>query len=384
MPHVGIDLEQFVTDPYRSGIQRVLQQLAIHWPSEAIEASFVVPKDNEYLLLSPEQAADLVGLGFSQLSGESLHEAVTAKVHTLAHSAPCVSGGTLIALFSTWLIPEVSYLPVVHERFHTFNEVMPTVMIGYDALPMTEPANYRFRPGQALNVSEYFRSLVNADSVVCISDYSKSEILTRLRRDRVKVTTVAHPGGDHIPVTTKPVKSDAPQSRPLRLLRLGTLEARKRPLDVLTVYEVMRAAGANVELIFVGSPSASDESINARIRAAAASESRVQWLENADDDEIHQQMRSADVFLSLGTEGYGIPVLESLRFGTPVFYEGTQPAAELMLNRGAFRLGSTHAVDIATEILTLSQTMSSIHAKVDPHAVPQWSTFAKAVANVCQ
>lgn len=383
MPHVGIDLEQFATDPYRSGIQRVLQQLALHWPSEAIEASFVVPKDNQYLLLSPQQAADLVGLGFSRLSGESLHEAVTAKIHTLAHSAQCVSQGTLIALFSTWLIPEVSYLPVVHERFHAFNETMPTAMIGYDALPMTEPANYRFRPGQAMNVSEYFRSLANADAVVCISDSSRSEILARLRRDPRKVSTVAHPGGDHIPVSHKRPKPDDPDSGALRLLRLGTLEARKRPLDALTVYEVMRAAGTDVELIFVGAPSASDESINARIRAAVTNEGGVQWLENADDDEVYRQMESADVFLSLGTEGYGIPVLESLRFGTPVFFEGVQPAAELMLSRGAFQLSSIHAEDIAAEVLTLSRNMRTINAQVDPDAVPQWSTFAKAVADVC-
>ena len=54
---IGIDLEQFIRDPYATGIQRVLQQLALHWPAE-IPAEFVVPDDmGRYLLLTPEQAA---------------------------------------------------------------------------------------------------------------------------------------------------------------------------------------------------------------------------------------------------------------------------------------------------------------------------------------
>ena len=40
---VGLDIEQFVRDPYGSGIQRVLQYLALTWPSGDVEPHFVVP-----------------------------------------------------------------------------------------------------------------------------------------------------------------------------------------------------------------------------------------------------------------------------------------------------------------------------------------------------
>ena len=43
MTTVGIDLEQFISDPYATGIQRVLQQLAINWPDGETKAEFVVP-----------------------------------------------------------------------------------------------------------------------------------------------------------------------------------------------------------------------------------------------------------------------------------------------------------------------------------------------------
>ena len=37
--YVGIDIEQFVRDPYASGIQRVLQYLALEWPVDDVQAA---------------------------------------------------------------------------------------------------------------------------------------------------------------------------------------------------------------------------------------------------------------------------------------------------------------------------------------------------------
>ena len=62
--YVGIDIEQFVRDPYGSGIQRVLQYLAREWPSDIVQADFVVPFDGAHALLRPEQAAELVSIPF--------------------------------------------------------------------------------------------------------------------------------------------------------------------------------------------------------------------------------------------------------------------------------------------------------------------------------
>ena len=153
MPHVGIDLEQFVADPYASGIQRVLQQLAIHWPSEEVSAEFVIPHRDEFMLLSPVQAADLVGLAFDNTDPGLLRAAVGGKVEELADNCLRARLGTVISMFSAWLLPEVSYLPSVIERLELFARTTPTAMIGYDALPMTDPANYRFKPGSAGHVS---------------------------------------------------------------------------------------------------------------------------------------------------------------------------------------------------------------------------------------
>ena len=41
---IGVDIEQFVADPYGSGIQRVLQYVAREWPADLASVLFVIPR----------------------------------------------------------------------------------------------------------------------------------------------------------------------------------------------------------------------------------------------------------------------------------------------------------------------------------------------------
>ena len=383
MTHIGIDIEQFVRDPYGSGIQRVLQQLALQWPTDLSPADFVAPlgdQTNNFVLLTPEQAAELFSLSFRTRDTGQVRQHVNAQLHEYAQSAPVVDLGRLLALYSAWLLPEVSYLPRVLERFELFQKVMPAAMIGYDALPMTEPANYRFPPGSLASVSEYFRLLAAADSVVCISEYARDSIVDRLRRDRTLPISVAHPGGDHIasPSTT-PRASDTQDA--VRLLRVGTLEARKFPREILDAFETARSAGAQLELTFIGAPSASDERINARIRAAVEAGIGVSWITGADDASVIEELRKADVFLSIGTEGFGIPVLEAIALGTPVAYAGIQPAGDIMEGRGARRLDGLQPQELSVSFSRLADRayVEQIRQEIDADSIPQWRDFARGV-----
>lgn len=380
--HVGIDIEQFVRDPYGSGIQRVLQQLAIHWPVE-IPAAFVVPVGRRFRLLEPHQAAELLEIPFApRMTGSDLRELVRDFID--AQEGPLVGLGDLLAVHDAWLLPEVSYLPAVLERMEIFQQCMPVSMIGYDALPMTHPANYRFAPGSAGWVSQYFRHLTRADTVICISDYAAGEITGRLRRDPRKTTLVAHPGGDHLPQRSRDVINSPRGQRPeapIRFLRLGTLEARKMPVEILTGFREAHAAGAHAELIFVGRPSASDEAINSAIRTAIDEGLPLGWIRDADDERVRTEIAKADVFLSVGTEGYGIPVLEAIGLGTPVIFDGIQPAAELMAGQGSLRIdviADRHFARLFDE--SVLQRIDQLRGECSESDIPTWKAFATAVA----
>jgi len=385
MMHVGIDLEQFVTDPYTSGIQRVLQYLAREWPAGTASCAFIIPWEDRYLLLSPEQASTLIDPAFDASDVDGMRAGVRSRVEELAEVAPRVTTSSMLGQFDAWLMPEVSYLPRVLERLAMVQESMPCTMIGYDALPMTDPANYRFRPGTMERVSEYFRRLSCATSVVCISEYSRQALLRRLRRNPGLSTTVAHPGGDHIPAAI-PDAADAPASgHPIQFLRVGTLESRKMPREVADAFLQARKRGIDAHLTFIGRPSASDARLNQSVRAACLADPEVEWIESATDADVRRALRAADIFLSVGTEGYGIPVLESIRMGTPVLFGGIQPAGELMVGKGARNVGEP-SIDALVEAFTTYAHVGagrSLRAEVDPEAVPRWSHFTNAVARAC-
>ena len=382
MSTIGIDLEQFVRDPYATGIQRVLHQLAKNWPNDVAVAEFVVPVGDRFGLLNSAQATELLAIAFTpREAGVDLRDHVNDYLmNTVTTTVPL---GELLAIYDAWLLPEVSYLPSVFERLDVFHRCMRTTMIGYDTLPQTHPANYRFVPGSAVWVSEYFRWLSTIESVVCISEYAQTSILDRLRRDRTLATTVAHPGGDHLAIRAGNPPADG---EPTRFIRVGTMEARKCPQEILAGFRTARANGANAELVFVGRASSSDDAINDDIRLAIRQGLPVTWIEHAADEQVHDLIGGSSAFLSIGIEGYGIPVLEAIRLGTPVLFDGSQPAGDLMAGSGARRVAAGDVAELAQMFTHYSApgALAVLRAELAPAAVPTWASFAGGVVAAAQ
>jgi glycosyltransferase involved in cell wall biosynthesis len=364
---VGIDIEQFVLDPFASGVQRVLQYLAKEWPTD-LPAHFVVPSENQFKLLTPNQAYELLSIPFdSGITGLDLGKAVTEHVHEL-ETETC-SESELMNMFTTWFLPEVSYEPSVLRRFESFQQRVPTAMIGYDVLPMTHPGNYMFTPGTLANVSEFFRLVASTDTLICISNYAKESIMETLRRDPIKTTVVVHPGGDHIPARVKKPKNGSTTS----YLRLGTIEARKAPVEILEAFEqaVTKHPDRVIELHFVGKPASVDIYLNDAIEQAIARGRPIRWTQGATDQEVAEIVRDSDLFLSYGIEGYGIPVLESIQMGIPVLFDGVQPAAEIMESHGAQR--------IPLDQVFTHQVVQPV-SESDQARVPTWKEYVQRVA----
>ena len=187
-----------------------------------------------------------------------------------------------------------------------------------------------------------------------------------------------------MPLVANAGESIDSRQRPIRFLRLGTLEARKKPVEILTMFEILRTLDVEVELAFVGAPSFSDSSINAALSDACSRSIGITWIQRASDTEVAQLMRDSDLFLSLGTEGFGIPVLEALRLGTPVAYQGIQPAADIMQGKGARLLQNVDPADLALEIRSLLDELPRMREEIDASAIPLWRDFVGNVAKAAQ
>jgi glycosyltransferase involved in cell wall biosynthesis len=387
---VGIDLEQFVQDPYGSGIQRVLQYLALTWPAGDVEPVFVATLPGsprgEFIALSAAQAANLLSIPFAppveQTDGD---RNVVAEVRAalLGFEAPVLRLSQVMASCHVWFLPEVTYLPSVLDRFALMSEVMPTLMIGYDTFPLTAPANYRFRPGTAAKVNGYFHALAKADSVVCISEFARQCIWDRLRRDRALPCTVAHPGGDH--VQRVEVAGDPTLDSVVRFVRLGTMEARKHPVEIVEAFCAAIDSGVKAELLFIGRASASDSAINNSLNSAINAGYPIRWEQDASDSQVRELVAESDVFLSIGIEGYGIPVLEALQLSTPVLYWGVQPAAELMEDAGARSIespGESLQDSLATAFSQYCDRgrVNDLRGEISLGLIPEWSDFTGEIA----
>ncbi len=392
---VGIDIEQFARDPYGSGIQRVLQYLAIAWPEGDVEPVFIAPLPEsprgEFLCLTASQAGSLFTIPFlpgavDSDTGLAVERDVVEEVRLAlsASGAPVLSLSQVMSTCHIWFLPEVTYLPQVLARFALFAKAMPTMMIGYDTFPMTAPSNYRFKPGTAAEVSGYFRALVTTNSVVCISEFARQSIWSRLRRDRFLPCTVAHPGGDHVSAGETGLVTNDRASRPVRFARLGTMEARKYPVEIVEAFIAAIDSGVSAELLFIGRASASDSSINRRLESAIELGYPITWVQDASDSQVRELVADSDVFLSVGVEGYGIPVLEALQLSTPVLYWGEQPAAEFMEGRGARSLevegGELHgALDYAFSHYSNRAHLEGLLGEISVESIPTWADFSSAV-----
>ena len=168
---------------------------------------------------------------------------------------------------------------------------------------------------------------------------------------------------------------------PVRFLRVGTMEARKSPLEIVRAFLQAREAGSDVRLTYVGARSSSYEWMNQELMAAEGRDLGFTWLTQASDEDLVSIMSECDVFLSFGTEGYGIPVLESIRRGTPVLFGGIQPAAELVQGLGAVDCGEPTQENIRAmfEKFADRSVIEEARRMVDPQAVPTWADFARGV-----
>jgi hypothetical protein len=106
-------------------------------------------------------------------------------------------------------------------------------------------------------------------------------------------------------------------------------------------------------------------------------------VQGATDDQVRDLVHGSSAFLSIGVEGYGIPVLEAIRLGTPALVDGIQPAGDLMDGRGARRVPAMSREDLVALFDGWSNParLASLHAELAPNAVPTWADFTRGVVD---
>jgi glycosyltransferase involved in cell wall biosynthesis len=200
----------------------------------------------------------------------------------------------------------------------------------YDLLPLHYPHWFSAKLVRAFR--GWIKSVaILADSVVCISQPVKEDF-ENLMQTRYGL----QPGA--IPAHVFPMGADIKASQPsvglpegfsdrLALIRqgkaalmVGTIEPRKGYGQILDAFDHLWAKGSTHRLVIVGRPGWMTKGLQRRITTSPHLNDRLFWFDNASDEALQVLYKHCTgVIVASYAEGYGLPLLEALEQGKPVF-----------------------------------------------------------------
>jgi colanic acid/amylovoran biosynthesis glycosyltransferase len=157
--------------------------------------------------------------------------------------------------------------------------------------------------------------LHEADFVVAISDFAKSQLMVHLDERHWPKLEVVHCG---VPVREFAVPERAPlEGRPARILTVGRLAPQKGQAVLIEAVALLRRSGREVELTIVGD-GPKRAGLEERARELGVAD-RVRFAGAVGQDEIRRHYAAADVFcLSSFAEGVPVVLMEAMATGLPV------------------------------------------------------------------
>lgn len=111
---------------------------------------------------------------------------------------------------------------------------------------------------------------------------------------------------------------------------VGTLEPRKDHATLLKAFEAAWDDGLQANLLIVGKNGWGADELAARIRGSRHFNRRLFWPENVSDAELDVAYRSAAGLIQASvSEGFGLPIVEAARYGTPLLLSDIEVFREI-------------------------------------------------------
>jgi len=257
----------------------------------------------------------------------------------------------------------------------------PRVAVFFDAVALrfpelTPPSTIAWFPS-------YLRELLMFDGIAAISEDSR-ESLTGYWRwlgvTRSPPVTAISLGVDCM----KPVPDEQhpPASRRPVVLCLGTLEGRKNHVSLLEACEQLWTRGLDFELRLIGHVNAETGGVAlARVRALQAAGRPLRYDGPADDEEIARAYAACafTVYPSVA-EGFGLPVIESLKRGKPCICSARGAVGESAHGGGCLVLDTVDPPGLAgamDRLLRSPAELSALSTTARGRIFKTWPDYAR-------
>lgn len=309
---VCIDISELYRVDFVSGIQRVVIEVTMRWLQENKQVRLLVfdTKRKKYIIVDNHKY-----LAFYQGETEQKNYLSKRYMEISDFDDTCV----FFDLDSAWMnTMKRSYLLPLLKK-----QGCRIVAHFYDIIPITEP-QYCHEHTIAMFMEYVAAHLDNDDFYITnayatkmaiqslVSENTKEEIpcqVVRLGSD----LKVSHSAG----VIRKKIQTIM-DDRPYFLM-VGTMEPRKNHKYVLDAFD-SKLFDMGLKLVIVGRQGWNIDDLIDRIESHPLYGQQLFWINDATDYEVKALYREAyGVLFASYNEGFGLPIIEALKMGTPVF-----------------------------------------------------------------
>jgi glycosyltransferase involved in cell wall biosynthesis len=305
-----VDVSYIAQVDHKTGIQRVVKEI-VH--------STYCSRCPGIEAVAVERIGDRMVPALNWLKQQRLllpHEIAVGKADPIEFSP----GDHLLMLDSSW------------DRFEQFDPIFAAARaaratvttVVYDLLPVTLPSGNFVEGGREWFERWLRRAITVSDGLVCISRSVADDVIRY-----IGTNDLGRPGlkvGWWRLGSTPSVTADLPPDRSIRqaatspfALMVGTIEPRKNHALALDAFERLWADGSDVNLVIAGRPGWLIDDVLERLRTHPLRNTRLFFFEQASDHGVHFLYRHAVALLMISRgEGFGLPLVEAARWGTPV------------------------------------------------------------------
>ncbi len=227
----------------------------------------------------------------------------------------------------------------------------PRVAVVHDLIPVKFPQFATRRSRREFDA--YLDTLRGYDAVAAVSEASRSDLIDYWRAQgvaRAPPVTVVTPATDPVPGNPRPWRAG---DGPPVVLMVATLEPRKNQLAVLEACETLWRRGARFALRLIGRRRGGDKAAS-RIAELRAKGRPVEWLGHVSDEALANAYAECRFTLCPSLyEGYGLPVVESLRRLRPCIVSACGALPEVSAGGGCLTLSEPGSVPLADAMLRL-------------------------------
>lgn len=257
------------------------------------------------------------------------------------------SNNILILIDSTWLNNNYKQLDKLKQKN------VKIVAVIYDIIPISNPEFCNI--DLTISLKDWYKKATKyIDGYIAISNSVKEDTYTYIKEninpniDKKKFDYFYLGANFDVKYDEKNVSKSLKNhfNNPNTYLTVSTIEPRKNHAYILDTFDRLWNSNEDITYIMIGRIGWNTESLISRIKSHKEYNKRLFLLEDVDDNSlVYAYKNSKALIFASHTEGFGLPIIESLFYKLPVIASNTPVHREIAKeNATYFDLSDTHSL----------------------------------------